>query len=357
MPTEFNQDLLRIARQARGWSQTELSRRSGVSQANLSKLENGLINPTEDVMTSVGTALGFPVEFFFQNDRVIGLPMSVQYRKRASVGQKAIERLEAELNIRILHIRRLLNAAELEPELSLPRRLDVDEDGGDPERIADLVRRTWLVPSGPIRDLVARVERAGCIIVHCDFAALKVDGFTVQIPDMPPCIFLNRNMPADRQRFSLAHELGHVVMHQVPSPEMEDEANEFASALLMPARDIRPHLAGRRLTLQRLAALKPVWRVSMAALLYRARQIGAITDNQSQYLWRQMSSMGYRPTEPPELDLKVEMPTVLLEIVRLHLEDLGYGLSDLAKALRSSEEDLRALHPLPGTTSHLRVVK
>ena len=356
MSTGFNQDLLRIARQARGWSQTELSRRSGVSQANLSKLENGLIGPTDDVLDGVSEALGFPVDFFFQNDRVIGLPMSVQYRKRASVGQKAIERLEAELNIRILHIRRLLDAAELEPELSLPR-LDVDEFGGDPERIADLVRRTWLVPTGPIRELVSWVERAGCIVVHCDFAALKVDGFTVQIPDMPPCIFLNRNMPSDRQRFSLAHELGHVVMHQVPSPEMESEADAFASGILMPARDIRPQLSGRRLTIQRLASLKPIWRVSMAALLYRATTVGALTANQGQYLWRQMSSMGYRRTEPPELDFKLEEPTVLPEIIRLHLEDLGYDLSELAEALRTNEEDLRALHPLPGETSHLRVVK
>ncbi len=103
--------------------------------------------------------------------------------------------------------------------------------------------------------------------------------------------------------------------------------------------------------------MKPIWRVSIAALLYRAKEIGAITENQSQYLWRQMSSMGYRRTEPPELDLKVEMPTVLPEIVRLHLEELGYGVSDLAQALRSSEDDLRALHPLPGATSRLRVVK
>ncbi len=138
---------------------------------------------------------------------------------------------------------------------------------------------------------------------------------------------------------------------------MENEANDFASALLMPARDIRPHLSGRRLSIQQLAALKPVWRVSMAALLYRANAIGAITENQSQYLWRQMSAMGYRRAEPPELDLRVEMPTVLPEIVRLHLEDLGYGLSDLAEALRSSEEDVRALHPIPSSSPHLRLVK
>lgn len=146
-------------------------------------------------------------------------------------------------------------------------------------------------------------------------------------------------------------------MHQVPSPEMEAEANAFASALLMPARDIRPHLSGRRLTIQSLAALKPVWRVSMAALLYRAKEIDAVTENQSQYLWWQMSASGYRKAVPPELDLRVEMPTVLPETLRLHLEELGYGVSDLAQALRSSEEDLRALHPLPGANPRFRVVK
>lgn len=355
MHSEFNNDLLRIARQARGWSQAELSHQSGVSQANLSKLENGLIGATDDVIDGVSAALRFPREFFFQNDRIIGLPMSVQYRKRASVGQKAIERLEAELNIRILHLRRLLGAAELEPELSLPR-MDVDEFGGDPENISGLVRRTWLVPSGPIRDLTSLVERAGCIVVHCDFAGLKVDAFTVQISDMPPCIFINRNQPADRQRFSLAHELGHVVMHRVPSPTMEDEANAFAAAMLMPARDMRSQLSGR-LTLQRLAALKPAWRVSMAALLVRAKTVGAITANQSQYLWRQMSAMGYKLAEPPELEFPAEAPSVLPEIIRLHLEDLGYDVSELAFALHSSEEDLRALHPIPRVGTHLRLVK
>jgi len=128
---------------------------------------------------------------------------------------------------------------------------------------------------------------------------------------------------------------------------MEEEANEFASALLMPTRDVRPHLLGGRLTIERLAALKPVWRVSMAALLYRAKEIGAITESQSQYVWRQMSAMGYRRTERSELDLKIEMPTFLPELVRLHLEDLGHGVADLAQALRSSEEDLRALRTLP----------
>lgn len=359
MQGDFNIGLLRVARQARGWSQSELSRCSGVSQANLSKLENGLIGPTDDVVGRVAKALKFPISFFYQNHRLVGLPISVHpmYRKKASVGQKAIDRLESELNIRLMHLRQLLAATDFEPELPLPR-LDPDEFGGDPEHIAELVRRTWLVPSGPLYDLVDWIERAGCIVVHCDFVDLSVDGVTIQAPDLPPCIFLNQNQPSDRQRFTLAHEIGHIVMHKVPSPEMEDEANAFASALLMPSQELRPKLSGR-LTLQRLAALKPVWRVSMGALLYRAKTIGAITASQSGYLWRQMSSMGYRRTEPPELDFAAEEAGVIPEIIRIHLEELGYEIEDLCSVLHTHEDDVRRMHPLPGLPGgpHLRIIK
>ena len=359
MPAAFNSDLLRIARHARGWSQTELSRQSGISQANLSKLENGLIGPTDDVLHSVANALQFPRSLFFEPDKMLGLPISVHpmYRKKASVGQRELERLEAELNIRLFHIRRLLKSTEFEPELRLPA-MDIDEFGGDPERVAELVRRTWLVPTGPMKDLVGWVERAGCVVVPCDFAALAVDGVTISALGLPPCIFLNRNQPADRQRFSLGHELGHIVMHRVPSPTMEDEANAFASALLMPARDVRPYLSGR-LTIQKLAALKPVWRVSMQALLYRAKAVGAITANQSQYLWRQISALGYRRNEPPELDFPAEEPTVLPEMIRVHLEELGYEIEDLCSVLHVFEDDLRNIHPLPGNPvgPNIRVVK
>ncbi len=358
MPGTFNAGLLRIARQARGWSQAELSRQSGISQAKLSKLENGLTSPADDAIHCIAEVLKFPVSFFYQEDRIAGLPVSVHplYRKKASIGKKPLEKLEALLNIQLLHLRRLFAAIEFEPELVLPK-LEVDDYGDDPERIAQLVRQTWLAPSGPIIDLVGWVERAGCIVIHCDLAGLSVDGITMQMSDMPPCIFLNRNQPADRQRFSLAHELGHIVMHKAPSPTMEEEANAFAAALLMPAREIGSYL-NRRLTIQRLAALKPAWKVSMAALLFRAKTIGAITANQSQYLWRQMTKMGYRQVEPPELDFAAEEPSIHPEIISVHIQNLGYDMNDLCAALHSFEDDVRRMHPLPARVDrpNLRLV-
>ncbi|MCR1827861.1 XRE family transcriptional regulator [Pseudomonas oleovorans] len=356
---KFNSELMRVARQSRGYSQAELSHRSGLSQGNISKIENGISDPPDDAVEKIAKALAFPVSFFFQAYQPFGLPVSVHpmFRKKASVGAKALEQLEAELNVRLFHYQKLLRAAEVETDLPLPR-LDIDDYDGDATTIADLVRRTWAIPNGPIKNLVEYIERAGCVVVHCDFDAIGVDGVTVSLKGLPPFIFLNRANPADRQRFTLAHELGHIVMHRLPTPQMEDEANQFASALLMPPDQIRPYLSGK-LTIQKLASLKPVWRVSMAALLVNAHKLGCITDNQNQWLWRTFSSMGYRKREPEELDLPLEKPTIIDEVFQLHAEEFGYSPEEIAAALHVELEDAQKLYPSafskPGP--HLRLIK
>lgn len=356
---KFNSDLMRVARQARCLSQAQLSTQSGLSQGNISKIENGISEPPQEVVEKIAKALGFPVSFFFQAYQPFGLPVSVHpmFRKKASVGVKALEQLEAELNIRLFHYQKLLRAAEIEADLPLPR-LDIDDYDGDVQKIAELVRRTWGIPHGPIKNLVDYIERAGCVVIHCDFEGIGVDGVTITMRGMPPFIFLNRANPADRQRFTLAHELGHIVMHRLPVPDMEEQANLFASTLLMPPDQIRPYLSGR-LTVQKLASLKPIWRVSMASLLVTAHKTGYISDNQSQWLWRQFSSMGYRKVEPPELDFPVEKPTVMEEVFQIHADEYGYSAEEIAAVLHVGLEDARKLHPSVffKQPSHLRVVK
>jgi Zn-dependent peptidase ImmA (M78 family)/transcriptional regulator with XRE-family HTH domain len=355
--SHVNADCLKVGRQARGLSQTQLATASGITQGAISKFENGLIEPGADALGKIAQALRFPVSFFYEQDRIFGLPVSMQYRKRASVGPRSIEQLEAEINLRIMHLRRLLSSVDYVPELPFPK-LDIDEFGGNAEAVADMVRRIWQIPTGPIRNLIQVVERAGCVVFPCNFQSIGVDGLTLQPRGLPTCIFLNSAMPGDRQRFTLAHELGHAIMHQVPSAEMEHEADSFAAALLMPARDVGPQLSGG-VTLPRLAALKPIWRVSMAALLVRAKTLGMLTDSQASYLWRQFSKAGYRTREPSEIAIPAEVPQVLSDILRSHLNDLGYSLGELASALHVFEEDLLVMHNIEQAPKkpELRVVK
>jgi Zn-dependent peptidase ImmA (M78 family)/transcriptional regulator with XRE-family HTH domain len=357
MPDYFNPDLLRMARQARGLSQEELREGSGVSQATISKLESGNAEPTEGVLDRLAQALHYPPSLFAQTDRMVGLPLSVHpiYRKRASVGQRALAQLEADMNLRLLHIRRLLRSLDFRAELPLPQ-MDIDDYEG-PEQIADFVRRTWMIPSGPVRNLTEVAERAGCVVVACDFDGRAVDGVTQRVPGLPPCIFLNRNMPADRQRFTLAHEIGHIVMHRTPTPEMEQEANAFAAALLMPERDVRPSLIGG-LTLARLGALKLEWRVAMAALAVRAKQVGAVNDYQYRQLWARTLAR-YRTKEPAQFDFAPEVPSILGAMVAYHANDLKFDGQEFGRLLHLYEDEVRQLYGVGGTAPGvgLRVVR
>lgn len=363
----FNKDILRTVRQARGKSQAQLASDAKVSQAAISKIEAGLIaDPSPDIIDRLAQAVDFPSSIFYEPDRAFGLPISVHgnamYRRKASTGSRALEKLEADLNIRLMHVRRLLAAADVEAQLPLPA-LDVDEYQGNIDLIAEMVRRTWLIPSGPLHNLTSYIERAGILVVECDLSSVGVDGLTIRSLGSPPCIFIDQSAPGDRQRFTLAHELGHLVMHSVPSPTMEEEANRFASALLMPKRDIRPYFMDRKISLAKIAALKPIWRTSMASLIMCGQAIGSISDTQAQYLWRQMSAMGYRRAEPESIAIEREPTRVLAELVEFHLGDLGYSLADLAQSLHIHPDELCALYGLSqvpkraGAGSHLTLVK
>lgn len=360
MMLQFNPALLLLARQYRGLSQAEIAARAGLNQGHYSRIETGLLpdGPSADNVDKLASVLRFPASFFYLPDALAALPLSVHpmHRKRASVGERTLKQLHAELNLRLIHVRRYLNAVELAPELPLPW-IDVDEGGGAQE-IARKLRRAWLIPDGPLPDLIAYCERAGIIVVVCDFDP-SVDGVTMRTRDLPPCVFLNSQATADRMRFSLAHELGHIIMHRVPTDDMEDEANSFAGEFLVPAKQLTNQVIGNRVTLEFLARQKAYWRVSMAFLLFHASKHGLVTRHQSEYLWKQLSALGWRLREPSETDIAPEEPALFPRIVRLHSDELGYDVGALSKLVHAEPEEVTRFygHHMAERRAQLRVIK
>lgn len=344
--SNFRHDLLSLRRRMLGFSQTELATAVGISQGTLSKMEQGLKDVTSAHIDALARALHCPASFFFQIEREYGLPLSMHdgmFRKSASVGQKAIDKIVAELNVRISHLRTLLSMVEMETELPRPV-YDVDDFNGNVEEIAQNVRRAWLMPRGPVKNLIEYLERAGIIIIKCDMNGARIDGVSYQIAGLPPIVFVNSTLPADRERFTLAHELGHLVLHRFPVPNMEIEANMFASAFLMPAADISPDI--KNISIERACALKPYWKVSMGSLIYRAKSLSLIDEGQSQYLWRTMSFRGYRTREPVSLDFQNEETSIFDALLRNIQEDLQYSQEDIAQLLHLHFEELNQMYRL-----------
>ena len=151
------------------------------------------------------------------------------------------------------------------------------------------------------------------------------------------------------ERLQCRLELGHVIMHRIPTDTIEDEAYTFGAELLVPEKELRRDLIGSRLTLERLARLKARWRVSMQFLLFQAKEIGTLSDYQSQYLWKQISRLGWRTREPTDTDFAHEQPTLFPRILTLHREGMGYDVSEFAELLRLEPNDVRQLYGIQDT--------
>lgn len=326
---EINPNMLILARQVRGLTQSEIATRLGVSQGRISKMEQGLINIDDFIIEQLGKMLSFPKTFFSQPGQIYPADISL-YRKRQSLSKRDTDQINALINLKYQHLGKLLQSVEVENHVPF---MDLDEFN-TPQNVAIHLRRNWKLPNGPIDNLTALLESAGIFVFHINIPNPQFDGIRFVADSLVPIIALNKNMPPDRIRFTLAHELGHLVMHKIKTPTADDEANIFASEFLIPSHDIEFPLG--RLTLTHLADLKRYWKVSMASLLMKATDLGVITHRQSQYLWSQMSQLGYRKREPGELDPPMEKPRLIGTIIKLHLHELEYSEQDI--------RDLFALH-------------
>jgi Zn-dependent peptidase ImmA (M78 family)/DNA-binding transcriptional regulator YiaG len=322
----FNPEMLRLARGSRPFTQSELAEQLGISQSKIAKWEDGLLVPSSPDVTRLAAILEFPDDFFFQPDRVYGFGSCCMYhRKRKSVPLKTLNLIHDRINVIRMHVSRLIRRTQLEPSLELPR-LDIDEYGSSPERIAQVMRATWRMPSGPIKSLIYWVEAAGGIVIQMNMGTDRINAVSMWPPNLPPLFFINSKIPADRWRFTLAHEIGHLVMHQTPTPDAEREADRFASEFLMPSREIGPELS--RLSLPIAARLKHRWRVSMQALIMKAKDTGQISPAKCKSLFSYMGKLGYRKVEPEMIS--PETPTTIRSIIKLHTETLGYSMEKVA---------------------------
>ncbi len=336
---QFNPQMLTLGRNTRGLSQAQTADAANVPRSLISKYESGATYPRDSHVDQLGAALDYPVSFFRQGLVVNGPGIGEFFhRKRANTGATTVRKAHAIAETRRFDVMRLLEAwPSTEPTVPV---LDVDEYEDDPAMIARLLRSVWNLPQGPIFNLTEAMERNGCVIYAHDFGTRQIDGFSVRLANLPPLFHINSQLPPDRWRWTLAHELGHVVMHgfgHVTPETAENQANLFAGEFLAPAAEIQPMLWN--LDFRRLAGLKREWKISMQALINRARHLEAITERQRRELYMRLSRAGYRKREPVSLDPSIEPETKTRRLVRYHLDTLEYSYEELLEYLRIGKQD------------------
>lgn len=323
---KINPEILKLAREVRSVTQGELANNIGIEQGTLSKIEKGILPVGQEILEDISKTLDFPIAFFYQEKKVI--PIEGHYRRKISTSVKKMKQYIAQMTIAEWHFMSMLDEIEL-PDAKLPN-WDVMEDGS-PATCAKFLREFWKIPKGRVANLTKFIEDNGVVIIALDLGEL--DGFSTYFNGNIPVIFVNKTLPPDRYRLTIAHELGHLIMHfgnKVGADrDLEGEAYAFAIEILVPENNIRPYLS--KVTIEKLADLKGYWYVSMAALLKYSNTLGMVTGNQYRYLWTQIGSLGYRKKEP--VNIPSETPGIINEIINAYLSDLGYSKEELASIL------------------------
>jgi Zn-dependent peptidase ImmA (M78 family)/DNA-binding XRE family transcriptional regulator len=331
-----NPQMITIARESRGMVHLDLAEKLNVTKPTAWRWENDVFGISEEVIEKLAKTLHYPESFFYQKGEV--LPLSLSYRKRNIVAAKLISQIEANINISRLNIEQLLTAINFD-DIKLPV-LDINKYGS-PQECAKQLRKLWKLDKGAITNLSEVLEANNILLVNFDFNTERVDGRCTIALDRFPLIVTNKSLLGDRQRFTLAYELGHLVMHLYTAPaydrDLSHEANLFAAELLMPEKEIYKDLDD--LSLPKLGDLKRKWKVSMQALVYRASDLEIVSENQKRYLLQQFNQQNIRRREPKELDIPTEQYKLVRDLLTHYRTKQKLSIAKMASFLHLDQED------------------
>jgi Zn-dependent peptidase ImmA (M78 family)/DNA-binding XRE family transcriptional regulator len=340
---------LKQAREAAGLSQRDLAAACGVSAMAISKYEREELTPSSQVLGALAEALDVRVEYFFRT-RSVALE-KLEFRKHARLPAKQEQRVLADARDQIerwLELEDLLPNEWAKPfsvPPGVPKRI---RNGDDIERAALEVRKAWGLGVEPIVDLIEVLEDQGLKVLVSEYAtAAKFDGLAAEA-NGHTVILVGADQPGDRQRFTVAHELGHLVLEDRLDPEaLEGEEDEekachrFAGAFLAPAEQVIAALGKRRsrIELPELYLLKQQWGLSMAAWTFRARNLEIINKSAMSKLWATLRARKWHETEPGDQYPKEQPRRFQRLVFRALAEDL-IGESKAAELLGISQIEL-----------------
>ncbi len=328
--TAYNGFSLKVVRDFYGINQSQFAKLLGISQPVISKLEKGDKNLEENHIKNFSEY--FEPNFFKRN--VENVNPKLFYRKLSSVTKSKLGMFESRLNLFYNTILEALEIVDLDSE-QLPK-IDIndyyrDVDGEyktDFEYIATEIRLKFGIGRGPISNIIKLLEEKGIIIHFFDYDFIssdnnKFDGVSFYVKGTP-VILVNNKVPNSRKVFTIAHELGHLLLHfdDMISIErdIENEANSFASAFLAPAKDIKSSL--RQLNIDKLKSLKIEWNMSIASLVYRAYALGTISQQTLRFWMMKLSPI--RKNEP--LEFEIDNPKLLKKLFQVLEEQTENGI-------------------------------
>ena len=339
----FNGERLKIARMWRNLSATQLADFTGLSRQTISMLENGkLMNPEFATVQRLSEKLEFPVTFFLEETKIDINESTTYFRSLLTTKKKY--RIEQEEKIKFIAVVYNMLSKYLEFEkLNLPK-VPIN---ATPQEAANILREHWGLGNNPIDNIVYLAENNGLIVTDFETATGDVDAFSHKITsdDMETYLigYSKNKRTAARIHFDVAHEIGHILLHnwredlecmeKEEFKEIELQAHTFASAFLLPEEEFRKEVSPYATNLAYYVELKKTWKVSIAAMIRRAKDLNIITTDDYSRLMRNMQKQGIRKNEPLDDELVTSEPSLLRQAINILFEQKVFTPSEFLEEL------------------------
>ena len=353
---EFVGKRLEEARLARGLTQTSLAQMVEKNSSTISGWESERQSPDAEALRALASVLGVRTTLFLKEQRQD--PQAYFYRSNASITVLLQKKARARLKWAELMVDEMEEWIDfVDPQIP---SADIDDlrqvDEKTIENCAAECRERWSLGEGPVDNVIASLEEAGCIVVREELGGLKMDGVSAWCSAgyRPFILLAEDKASAVRSRFDAAHELGHLVLHRRIDPEklnkseyaeMEQQAHRFASNFLMPEKPFLRDV--NALDLDSFVSLKRKWKVSIGAMIMRCYQLDIISDEYRQRLFKYMSARGWRRSEPLDDVFAPEKPTAMATAIKLLIESGKYEREDLLDLFGLNSSDVEIMAALP----------
>ena len=338
----FNGMRLRNARLYRGLTVEELANKVKVTKQAISLYENDKNSPSFEKIIVLAQSLKFPYEYFMQSENFKIESGATYFRSLMKTSKK----YRKEQIVKMEHLAAIFSVLKdyiIFQDLKLP----TSREYSSPAEAAHILREYWGLGNEPISNIIPVLESNGIIVTMFPTSTNDIDAFSQHVRIEDSSVFLialskNKNSAA-RIHFDVAHELGHIILHGWgDDPELftrdefknkEKEANEFAAAFLMPEDSFTEDVLKNYSSFDYYCNLKRKWKVSIAAMLYRSRNLNLISYSQYQYMMRVMQKKMWRTNEPLDDILMTAQPSVLKDAVALLLNHNVFNSNEFMNEL------------------------
>jgi len=340
--TTFEQRIA-TARKMAGLSMDELASLAGLSKNAISRYENGIMKPDSSNLIKLSKALNVKVDYFFRKTSVE--LASVEFRKKAKLGSKVIESIKYRVIDRLERYLELENILLVNNDFTNPIADIKIEHFQDIEVAALQLRQVWNLGLNPIASVIEMLEDNFIKVVEVD-EPLDFDGLSTFVDNKIPVIVVNQNFPIERKRFTLLHELGHLLLSlnsNFTDKEVENACSRFAGAILIPQSKMGSELGYSRTTiyLQELAEIQKEWGISIQAIMYRAKDLEIISQARMTHFFISIK-------QKPDLKKQVDEPRYCsaetsYRFNQLLYKGLAQELISFSKASVLSNQSVNAL--------------